>query len=163
MSIVLFEDSYKYDGWVKLAMVFPIVLLIVLGFLFYTDAHSRDIFPREPTSESRIAYISLFASVLFVLLVYWLVLPRKIYVLQDRLRLKYGVFSLHVAFQTIESVQVAHGLPLWVMKSSVTSLKSQVEIVRKKGLKVRLSPSQRDRFLDCVNRALADWRRIHEG
>ncbi len=163
MNVVLFEDSYKYDGWIKLVMVFPIILLVVLGVLFYTDAHSQDIFPRQPASESRIAYITLFASVPFVLLVYWLVLPRKITILQDRLRLKYGVFSWTIAFQTIESVQAAHGLPLWVMNGSVTSLKSQVEIVRKKGLKVRLSPSQRDRFLECMNRALADWRRIHEG
>ena len=162
MNIVLFEDSFKYDGWVKLAMVFPVLFLVVLGFLFYTDAHSQDIFPREPVNESRIAYITLFASVPFVLLVYWLVLPRKIYVLQDRLRLKYGVFFWNITFQTIDSVQAAHGLPLWGVNSSVTSLKNQVEVVRKKGLKVRLSPSQRDRFLEYVNRALADWRRTHQ-
>jgi uncharacterized protein (DUF983 family) len=35
MDLVLFEDSIKYDLWVKIALVFPIILLIALGFLFY--------------------------------------------------------------------------------------------------------------------------------
>lgn len=157
--MVLYEDNFKYDGWIKLVMVFPIILLIGLGALFYTDAHSKDIFPSEPESETRIAYIILFASVPFVLLVYWLVLPRKIYILQDRLRLKYGAFLWNISFEMIVSVQAVHGLPLWVMNSSVTSYKTQVEIIRKKGLKVRISPSRRDLFLECINKALSDWQR----
>ncbi len=161
MNMVLYEDSFKYDSLVKLLMIFPLILLLILGILFYIDAHTKDIFPGEPASETRIAYLALFASVPFVLLVYWLVLPRKIYILQDRLRLKYGVFFWNIPFETIESVQAVQGLPLWVMNSSVTSYRTQVEIVRKKRLKIRISPSRRAQFLEYMNRALADWRRSH--
>jgi len=39
MDLVLFEDSIEYDVWIKAALVFPIILLIALGILFYIDAH----------------------------------------------------------------------------------------------------------------------------
>jgi len=47
MDLIIFEDSIKYDAWVKLFLVFPLVLLIVLGTLFYIDAHYSDIFPKD--------------------------------------------------------------------------------------------------------------------
>jgi len=162
MDMVLYEDSFKYDGWVKLALVFPIVLLLVLGTLFYIDVNTKDIFPSEPDSESRVAYIALFSSVPFVLLVYWLVLPRKIFILPDRLRLKYGAFFWNIRFETIVFVRAAYGLPLWIMNSSVTSYKTQIEIIRRKRLKIRISPSQRDQFLEHINRAMSDWNRTRE-
>jgi len=39
MDLVLFEDQIKYDPWVKIAIIFPVILLIALGVLFYVDAN----------------------------------------------------------------------------------------------------------------------------
>lgn len=159
MNLVLFEDSIEYDVWIKAALVFPIVLLIALGILFYIDAHYSDVIPSESETESNFGAIILFASVPFVLVVYWLLLPRKIYVLQDRIKIKLGQFYLNVSFDNIESVKPARGIIVFSSFSSVTSFSTQIEIIRKRGLNWRVSPSSRDQFLEYVNRAMSDWKR----
>jgi len=159
MSLVLFEDSIKYDVWIKAALVFPIILLIALGLFFYIDAHYSDVVPSESEAESNTGAIILFASVPFVLVVYWLLLPRKIYVLQDRIKIKLGQFFLNVAFDNIESVKPAKGIIIFSSFSSITSFSTQIEIIRKRGLNWRISPSRRDQFLEYVNRAISDWKR----
>ena len=159
MDLVLFEDSIKYDPWVKIALVFPIILLITLGILFYIDAHYSDIIPSEPEAESSFGAIILFASVPFVLVVYWLLLPRKIYILQDRIKIKLGQFYLNVRFDNIRSVKPAKGIIIFSSFSSITSYSTQIEIIRKRGLNWRISPSRRDQFLEYVNRAMSDWKR----
>jgi len=159
MNMVLFEDSIEYDLWVKAALVFPIILLIGLGILFYIDAHYEDVIPSESEAESNFGAIILFASVPFVLVVYWLLLPRKIYVLQDRIKIKLGQFFLNVGFDNIESVKPARGIIVFSSFSSITSFSTQVEIIRKRGLNWRISPSRRDQFLEHVNRAMSDWKR----
>jgi len=160
MNLVLFEDSIKYDMWVKVALVFPIILLIAIGILFYIDAHYSDVIPSESETESNFGAIILFASVPFVLVVYWLLLPKKIYVLQDRIKIKFGQFYLNVSFDNIESVKPARGIIVFSSFSSITSFSTQIEIIRKRGLNWRVSPSRRDQFLEYVNRAISDWRRI---
>jgi len=159
MDLVLFEDSLKYDVWIKAALVFPIILLIALGILFYIDAHYSDVIPSESEPESSFGAIILFASVPFVLVVYWLLLPRKIYVLQDRIKIKLGQFFLNVSFDNIESVKPARGIIVFSSFSSITSFSTQIEIIRKRGLNWRVSPSRRDQFLEYVNRAISDWKR----
>jgi hypothetical protein len=114
MEIVIFEDNIKYDAWMRPVLVFPIVLLVVLGILFFIDARYSDLFPREPAAKSELASFVLFASVVFVLIVYWIVLPRKIYVTQEGIKLKLGVFCWNIRFKTIESIKPATGiLVLW--------------------------------------------------
>lgn len=161
MDLVLFEDSIEYDVWIKAALVFPIILLIALGVLFYIDAHYSDVVPSESEAESNFGAIILFASVPFVLVVYWFLLPRKIYVLQDRIKIKLGQFYLNAAFDNIESVKPARGIIVFSSFSSITSFSTQVEIIRKRGLNWRISPSKRDQFLEYVNRAISDWKRTH--
>ena len=159
MNLVLFEDSIKYDLAVKIALVFPIILLIALGISFYIDAHYSDVYPSESETESNFGAIILFASVPFVLVVYWLFLPRKVYVLRDKIKIKFGQFFLKVGFDNIESVKPARGIILFSSFSSITSYSTQIEIIRKRGLNWRISPSRRDQFIEYVERAISDWKR----
>jgi len=160
-KMIIFEDEIKYDTWVKPVLVLPIILLVVLGIIFYVDAHYSDIFPNEPAAESGLASIVLFASTVFVLAVYWLVLPRKIYVTQEGIKLEFRSFSWNIPYKTIESVKPAQGMIVFWAHTFITSYGSQIEIVRKNRLKIRVSPSRRDEFLQYANMALADWRRMH--
>jgi hypothetical protein len=161
MDLILYEDDIKYDFWVKAALIFPIVLLIAMGLFFYVDAHYKDLLPKEPAKDSHKAAFILFASAPFVLFVYWMVLPRKIFVLPDRIRLQFGQFFWNVFYKTVESVKASRGLGVWCLHSSITSYSTQIEIVRRNRGNIRVSPSRRDQFLDYVNRALADWNRTH--
>jgi hypothetical protein len=44
MDILIFEDNIRYDAGIKLVLVFSLVLLIVLGILFFIDGHHSNIF-----------------------------------------------------------------------------------------------------------------------
>ena len=162
MNPIIFEDNIKYDAWVKPVLVVPLVLLIVLGALFYIDGHHSNIFPKEPPRESRIAFIVLCFSTVLTIAAYWLFLPQKIIVSQEGIGVKFGGFSWNIPFKTIASVKVAKGLIVWRTYSAITSYKSQIVIVRKNRLKIRISPSRRDQFLEFANRALADWIHRHQ-
>jgi hypothetical protein len=163
MGLVIYEDSIKYDRWVKIVLVFPVILFIILGILFYIDAKCADIFPGETARKAIIAAIDLFVSVPLVLVIYRLSLPRAIYIFQDRIKIKFGAFFFNIPFETIESVKAAKGIISRRTISSTTSFSTQIEIVRKARRNMRVSPSQREQFLGHANRALSDWRRTHGG
>jgi hypothetical protein len=161
MDLIIFEDSIKYDAWIKAVLGLPIVLLIILGILFYLDAQGADIFPGAPAAESRTGYVVLFASAGFVSVVYWLILPRTIAVSQDAIVLQFSAFRWKIPFRTIESIKAAQGIIVWWAHSWITSFATQIEIRRSYRFKIRVSPARRDQFLEYANKALADWRNAH--
>jgi hypothetical protein len=162
MNIILYESAIKYESWVKILLGIPVFLMIAMGFFFYRFASAQQGISAEAESGFQVASIVLFATGPFLLLIYWLVLPTKIFIYQDKLRIKYGQFYWNVRFETIESVKAASGIPPVWSNSSVTSYRNQIEIVRIKKMTIRLSPDNRDQFLDHVNRSLSDWRRTHD-
>jgi hypothetical protein len=161
MDSVLYEHTVKYEFWAKVLLAFPVILLIAMGVFFYDYAHNRDAVPNEVETAFHAASLVLFLTAPFILLIYWLVLPTKIYIFQDRIRIKYGRFFWNIRFDTIETVKAAKGMPPLVSNSSVTSYRNQIEIVRKGRMNIRLSPSRRDQFVEHANRALSGWKRIH--
>ena len=162
MDLVFHQDSLKWDWWLKLVLVFSVVLILALGVLFFIDGYYHDVVPSEPDGESRLGGIILLASTVFMLALYWAVLPRRLYILQDRVRIKFGAFSLNYPFDSIESARTAKGIVATTGVNAVTSFGNQVEIVRKGGGSVRMSPVQRDLFLENLTRALRDWQRSHD-
>jgi hypothetical protein len=161
MDLIIFEDSIRYDPGIKVVLVLSLVLLVVLGILFYVDAHDSDIFPGEPAAESRTGSAVLFASAVFALAVYWLILPRTIAVSQEGIVLKFSGFSWKIPFKTIVSIRAARGIIAWWAHSWITSYGTQIEIIRRHRLKIRVSPARRDQFLEYANKAFTDWRNTH--
>lgn len=161
MENVLYEYPLKYERWAKILLSLPLLLLIVLGIFFYRLANAPGVMPGESELRFRAAYWVLFASAPFTLFIYWMVLPTKIFIHRDRLRVQYGRFFWNVRFDTIEEVKAVRGMPSAWSSSSVTSYRNQIEIVRKGKMNIRLSPDNRDRFLGHINRALEDWKRMH--
>jgi hypothetical protein len=159
MAVVIHETTFKYEYWAKILIAFPIALVIAMGIFFYRLAHFQDGISGETAYGFHVASIVLFATAPFILFIYWLVLPTRIYVHQDKIRIKYGKFYWNVRFETIETLKAASGIPPIWSNSSVTSYRNQIEIVRIGKMNIRLSPDNRDQFLDRASRALADWRR----
>ena len=157
MEQVLFEDEVKYDLWLKIILVGSVLILIAMGIMFSVDAYSRDILPEEPIEDSKLGAIIMFAATAFVLIIYRTVLPRKLYIYRDKIRIKFGLFSYNIPFSKIESYHKTKGIPLGNYLSSSTSLKNQIEIVRKSVWKIRISPNRLDFFLEALNRAVEDW------
>lgn len=161
MDNVLYEYPLKYELWAKILLAVPPVLLIAAALLFYRLSQTPGSIPGETEQGLRIATWVLFATAPFILFIYWLVLPTNIFIYQDRIRVQYGRFFWNVRFDTIESVKATKGIPPAWSNSSVTSYRNQIEIVRKGRMNIRLSPDNRDRFLDHANRALSEWKRMH--
>jgi Bacterial PH domain len=136
-------------------------LLVVLGILFYVDAHDSDILRGETAADSRTGSVALFASAVFVLFIYWLILPRTIAVSQEGIVLQFSGFRWKIPFATIESIKAARGVIVWWGHSFITCYATQIEIRRRYRLKIRVSPARRHQFLEHANKALAGWRMAH--
>jgi len=163
MAMILNKFNIKYGRWIKILFAFPVVFAVVLGALLYAVAHYTDLISIEAVQELDKAAIIMFSLAPFVLFVYWLFLPQKIFVMQDRIRIKFGRFHWNIPFETIDRLEVAKGIKSRKSYNLITCLKVKIEIVRKKGKGIRISPSERDQFLGYVERVMFDWKQIHGG
>ena len=163
MAGVLNKFSIKYSRGIKILFAFPVVFAVVLGALLYAVAHYTDLISIEAVQELDKAAIIMFSLVPFVLFVYWLFLPQKIFVMQDRIRIKFGRFHWNIPFETIDRLEVAKKIKSRSSYNLITSLKVKIEIVRKKGKGIRISPAERDQFLGYVERAMSDWKQTRGG
>ncbi len=162
MDMIIYETAFKYERWAKFFMGLPVVLMAGAGLVLSGLIRIPGLNPSGIEKELRLVAWIFFAGAAFILFIYWLVLPTKICVYQDKLRVKFGLFSWTIRFETIEKARAATGFAPPFSHSSVTSYRNQVEIARKNRMPVRLSPDNRDEFLGHLNRALNDWRRAHE-
>jgi hypothetical protein len=158
MAIVLHEDSPQYDLWLKLVLVFAPSLVIVLALLIHYG-----VLPAESQKEARIAVAVSFASAIFLMLLFWAILPRKYQILEDRIKIVLGrPFSFDIGFNTIKETRREGGRRIVLAyrgRRFATSAKNIVEIIRGKGMNVVISPSNRELFLQELNKAIANWKR----
>ena len=153
MNLVIYEDSSKYDLWVKILFGLAPVLFLVLGLLSY-----QGVLPSETEAEAREASIVLFACLAFILLLYWAILPRRFQILEDRVKVVLGgPFSFSIRFDGVKKAEKATGLVQFGI-GFATSV-NRIEIVRGRGMNVLLSPSNQELFLENLNEALNDWRK----
>lgn len=163
MARVLNKFNIKYGRWIKILFAFPVGFVVVLGALLYAVAHYTDLISIEAVQELDKAAIIMFSLAPFVLFVYWLFLPQKIYVLQDRIRIRFGRFHWNIPFENIDRVEIAKKIKSRSSYNLITSLNVKVEIVRKKGKGIRISPAERDQFLGYVERTMFDWKQTRGG
>ena len=157
MGTVLYEDKPKWDLWAKLFLAFFPAIFIILGLLFYYGV----LLSEETKEDLEIVAVVFFAIATFCLLVYWAVFPRGYVVLEDRLRIKFGVFKTDIPFNDIKEAKPGKGTMFLFFGGldAALSLKTTIEIKRKYGMDVRISPQNRDLFLEELNKAIASWKR----
>ena len=158
MELVLYEDRPGYALWLKALFALTPLLLIVLSILIYYG-----VLPVESEEEARSASIVLLATAVFVLLLFWAILPRKYQILTDRVKIVLGgPLYVNIKFDTVKEVRERGRekalLGIWGLQLT-TSAKGIVEIVRSKGMHVVISPGNREFFLKELNKATADWKR----
>jgi len=160
MDMIIYETGVKYEGWVKFFLGLPVVLMAGAGLVLSGAIRVPGLNPTVLGEEARLVSWIFFASAAFILLVYWLALPTRIIINPDRVRVRFGKFFYwKVGFETIESAAAARGFPPAGSRSSVTSYRNQVEIARRGGARIRISPENREEFLARLNFALEDWKR----
>ena len=141
-SILLYEDTPKYDSWLKLILGGVLALTFILGIIFISQ-------------DTGIA-VAMFGITVFDALLFKAILPRRFQVFEDRLKILLGgPFAINIPFSNIIEAKPASGnkaFIYWGIRFA-TSTSHVVEVVRKKGLNLVISPAHDDMFLDQLNQA----------
>ena len=141
-SILIYEDTPKYDLWLKLILGGVLALTFILGVIFiYQDTE---------------AAMVMFGITLFDAILFKAILPRRYQILEDRLKiLMGGPFAVNISFSNIEEAKPVAGHKAFAYGGLrlATSTSNVVEIVRKKGLNLVISPSN-EMFLEQLNQVL---------
>lgn len=148
MDSIIYEDRPRYDVWLKGIMLLP-VFFIITGIFYLTTAQVE-------------AAIGMFALTLLMAAIYWAIFPRKYLILDSKIRIVLGgQFSFNIPFNNIEIAREPEGVSLGINFATTFLSKHAVEIIRKKGLNVNITPSDRELFLENLNKALNDWRKYN--
>ena len=140
---MIYEDTPKYDLWLKLILGGVLALTLILGVIFiYRDTE---------------AAIAMFGITVFDALLFKTILPRRFQIFEDRLKILLGgPFSINILLSNIAEVKPASSRKIfayWGIRFA-TSTSNVVEVVRKKGLNLIISPRNDDMFLEQLNQAL---------
>ena len=142
-SVLIFEDIPKYDLWLKLLLISILAITFILGIIFiYQDTE---------------AAIVMFGITLFDALLFKAIFPRRFQIFEDRLIILLGgPFNINIPLSNISEAKPASGRKLFFYWGSrfATSTQHVVEIIRKKGLNLVISPRNDDMFLEQLNQAL---------
>jgi hypothetical protein len=142
-SILLYGDKPKYGLILKLILLIPVALLVGGLYLWLTGEN----------------YASLALSLEGILigLIYWLVFPREYQVYDDQIRIVLGgPFSVKVKYQNIKTVRITSRASFTV--NFVTRVtRSYVEIAKKRGWSIAITPTDSESFVENANRALGQW------
>ncbi|MFC1915082.1 hypothetical protein ACFLW4_00055 [Chloroflexota bacterium] len=141
-NVLLYEDTPKYDLWVKLIISGVLALTFVLGIIFI----SQDIE----------AALAMFGITLFDALLFKAILPRRFQIFEDRLKIVLGwSLGITIPFSNITDARSASGSKAvfyWGIRFA-TSTRYVIEIVRSKGLNMVISPSHDEMFLEQLIQA----------
>ena len=142
-AYLVHEDTTRVDLLLKLILASILALTLVLGvWLLFEDI---------------VAALVMFAVTLFDALLFRAIMPRRYQIYSDRVRIVLGgPFALNIPFYDIREARPASGgkaFAYWGVRFA-TSTKCVVEIIRKKGFNVVISPSDRDTFLERLSQAI---------
>ena len=139
---LLFQDIPKYDNWLKFIVGCMLALTLILGIIFiYTNIE--------------IAY-TLFGITVFDGLLFAVIIPRRYQIFEDRLRIQLGgTLAINMLLNDIREAKPAsasEAFVYWGLRLA-TSTSNVIEIVRRKGLNVVISPNDRDIFVEQLEQA----------
>ncbi|MFC1958864.1 PH domain-containing protein [Chloroflexota bacterium] len=142
MNYLFYEDKPKYDVWIKVLLVGVVALTFILGIVQIS----------VDTKEA----LTVFGTVLFEIILFRMILPRRFQILSDKLRIVLGgPFAINIPLSDIEEVRSRTGIKAFVYFGVrfATSSSHTVEIIRKKGLNMVISPTNDDEFIKQLNQA----------
>jgi hypothetical protein len=139
----LYQDRPQYGLVLKLILVLPVALAIA-GIYYWAAG--------EATPG-----MVLLAQALVIGLIFWFVFPREYRVYEDHLRIVLGgPFSVKVGFENVKAVMVTNKTS-WSVNFVTRITRSYVEIAKKKGSSIAITPTAPESFVKEANRALTRW------
>ena len=145
MDSLIYQDKPRYDIWMKAIMALPLFFVVIAALYLASN---------EPE-----AAIGMFGTAALMAAIYWAVFPRKYRIFDSKVRIVLGgPFSFNIPFDNIETAKAPEGATVGINFASSFSSKNAVQIVRRKGLNVNMTPGNRDLFLENLDKALNNWR-----
>ena len=142
-GIPLRQDRPEYGLVLRLILVLPVALAVASIYFWVTG-------------EAELSIV-LLAQALVIGLVFWFVFPREYRVYKDHLCVVLGgPFSVNVGFGNVKAVRATSTTSLSINFVTRTT-RSYVEITRKKGASIAITPTAPESFVEEANRALARW------
>ena len=144
VSALIYEDTPRYDLSLKLILGGVLAIVFFSGLLLI--------------SEDTTGALVMFAATLFDALLFKSILPQRFQIFEDRLRIVLGgPFAFNISLSNIKEARLTSGRKTFVYSGIrfATSSKGVVEIVRKKGMGLVISPVKTDMFLEQMNQVLA--------
>ncbi len=141
-GILLYEDTPEYDSWLKLILGGILALTFILGVVFI--------------SQDTEAALVMFGVTVFDALLFKAILPRQFQIFEDRLKILLGgPFAVNIPLSNIAEAKSVSGSKVFAYSGIrfATSTKWVIEIVRKKGMNLVISPRNEDMFLEQLNQA----------
>jgi hypothetical protein len=145
-------------AWRWQAFFVGIVIFIAGCSLAFALSYTED-FPE-------VAFFSIIGVALFLmLLISFAVMPTKYQICNDRIRIVLGwVLHFDIPFSNIENFTAATFQDLWGLNLNfINSYSSDdiLQITRKRGAKVHITPWDRNLFVENLRKALIEWRKYN--
>jgi hypothetical protein len=143
MEGLVYEDTPRYDFWLKFLLAAILALTFIPGVIFLF-------------TETTVAWVMFGATLLDALLL-GAILPRRYQIYRDRVKIVLGgPFALNIPLSDIKEARSASGSQSYIYWGIrlATSSNGVIEIVRKKGLSLVISPANADRFLEQLDQVL---------
>jgi hypothetical protein len=142
MSALIYEDTPIYDRSLKIILTGILAATFVVGIILIR--------------EDLEAALIMFGLTVFDALLFKAILPQRFQIFEDKLVIVLGgPFSIRILLSNIANAKSVSGSKAFVYCGIrfATSTRNVVEIVRKKGLNIVISPTNEDMFLEQLNRA----------
>ena len=142
--MLIHEEPAEYASWYKLIFLILIGLFIFRGVISLLNRESE-------------AFLSLLGVGVFLILLYYFLIPRRYQIYHDKLKIVLGSpLSIDIPLSTIKEVKHNSGIKTLVYPRArfLTSTKYVIEVVRNKGLNYVISPKNGEIFLEKLNQAI---------
>jgi len=146
-SPLLYQDEPTYGLFLKLIIMIVPVASIVGGVIIFLSGDNS-------------GGLVLLTEAFIVSLLFWCVFPRKYQVYEEHLRIVLGgPFSVKVGFGQIK--KIGPGTSTFTMNFITKFTKNYIEINKKKGLSIAITPRDNATFIENANEAFNQWVKAH--
>ena len=146
MSALVYEDTPIYDRSLKIILAGILAATFIVAIILIR--------------EELEAALIMFGLTVFDALLFKAILPQRFQIFEDKLVIVLGgPFAIRIPLSNIADARSASGRKAFVYWGIrfATSTRNVVEIVRKKGLNIVISPTNEDMFLEQLNQACSKF------
>jgi hypothetical protein len=145
MNLVVYEDTPPSDKWLRMILAIPVVIILIAGIALVLSHEDEDA-------------IYLPAVGIAVAVIFSAIIPRKYRILDDRVEVVLGgPLKFNIPFKTIKGTRNTTWKSVGINFPTTLNSKYGLQIVREKHMSVNITPSDRQAFIENLEKAMSNW------